>query len=282
MNRMRLVVALLLLTGCGRVVESGGGPQAGPTTSPTPSPSYLGENERWAPPTHREGGRTVMPVTFPDGTTAQLVYPPELAIEGLSVYPDTYADGGPRDCGSSVSATRYDPHGEGDWYVGDRPLWEHTRPDRLTVQLWKATPDHGGSFLVYRFGSWTVLVPCSESAASEDLRLWAESLHGEVTPEGLLMLESTPPLVVNPWRDHPPVIRFSDRHVIFELGSDSAQCDPSSRGDGDTGVGDGVVQWCIQPQGGIYLYANGFSAGGKRFLEALVQHLEIRNVRSPR
>jgi hypothetical protein len=222
-----------------------------------------------------------MPVTFPDGVRAELVYPPELALEELSVYPDTFAEGGPRVCGASVSATRYDPQGEDSWFIGHGPLWKHERRDGLTIQLWKGTPDHGGSFLVYRFGSWTVLVPCSQSAEPEDLRLWAESLHGEETPDGLLVLESTPPLVVNPWRDHPPLIRFSDREVIFELSSDSGECDPSGGGDGDTGAGDGVVQYCIQPEGGVYLYANGFSAEGKRFLEALVEGLEVRRIRPP-
>jgi hypothetical protein len=283
--RRHQIVGLTLLASaaaCGRFVEDpGSGPQAGPTSSPSPSPSYLQDDDRWAPPTHREDGRTVMPVTFPDGSRAEVVYPPELALQDLSVYPDTFADGGPRACGASVSATRYDPHGEGAWFIGDEPLWEHERPDGLMVQQWRGTSDHGGSFLVYRFGSWTVLVPCLDSAEPEDLRLWAESLHGDETPEGLLVLESTPPLVVNPWRDHPPVIRFSDRQVIFELSPDSAQCDQSSAGGGDTTAGDGVVQYCIQPQGGVYLYANGFSSEGRRFLEALVEDLEVRRVRPP-
>lgn len=262
---------------CGRIGEQEtSSPEAEP--SPSPTPSYLQDGETWAPPTHREDGRTVMPVTFPDGTRAELVYSAELALQDLSVYPDTFAEGGPRVCGASVSATRYDPHGEGAWFIGDGPLWEHARPDGLTVQLWKGTPDHGGSFLVYRFGRWTVLVPCLESAEPEDLRLWAENLHGEETPDGLLVLESTPPLVVNPWLDHPSVIRFSNRDVVFELSPDSAQCDASSGG-GDRGTGDGVVQYCIQPEGEVYLYANGFSPDGKHLLVALVDGLEVRRVR---
>jgi hypothetical protein len=282
MDRRRWASLLLILAACGRVApdRSGAETEADPTGSPSPSPSYLADGETWSPPTHREGARTVMPVTFPDGTRAELVYPPELGLEQLSVYPDTYADGGPRVCGSSVSATRYDPHGNDSWFVGDGPLWQHTRADGLTVQLWKGTRDHGGSFLVYRFGPWTVLVPCSDAAAPDDLRIWAESVHGQETPEGLLRLEGTPPLEVNPWRDHPPVIRFSDRQVVFELGSDAEECDLSDGG-GDRGAGDGVVQYCLQPEGRIWLYANGFSAAGERFLETLVEGLEVRNVRPP-
>ena len=60
-----------------------------------------------------------MPVTFPDGTTAELLYAPDLALEELSVYPDAFAKGGPSACGLAVYATRYDPHGV--WIRGDAP-----------------------------------------------------------------------------------------------------------------------------------------------------------------
>jgi hypothetical protein len=270
---------LVLAAACGRFGEDvASRPQTGP--SPSPSPSYLQDDEWWAPPTYLEDGRIVMPVTFPDGTRAELVYPPELALEDLSVYPDTFAEGGPRVCGASVSATRNDPHGEGNWFIGDGPIWEHARPDGLTVQLWKATPDHGGSYLVYRFGPWTVLVPCLAPAKPEDLRLWAESLRGEETPDGLLLLSSTPPLLVNPWRNqHAATIRMSGKEIIVDLRTSSESCDA---GHGrDRGAEDGVVQFCIQPQGGIYLYANGFTPAAERFLRDLVEGLEVRNVRSP-
>lgn len=137
----------------GLVWQSVIGPSESPTEgapSPTPSPSYLALGDRWAPPTYREGDRVVMPVTFPDGTTAELVYPPELGLEELSVYPDTFADGGRSGCGWSVSATRYDPLV--GWVRGDAPLAEHVRRDGTTVALWEGTHDHEPyNFLVYRF-----------------------------------------------------------------------------------------------------------------------------------
>jgi hypothetical protein len=39
------------------------------------------------PPTHRDGDRVVMPLTFPDGTRVTIAYPPQLAIAELSVRP---------------------------------------------------------------------------------------------------------------------------------------------------------------------------------------------------
>jgi hypothetical protein len=253
-------------------------PRSGGLVEPTTSPSYLALDERWAPPTYREGDHVVMPVTFPDGTTAELVYPPQLGLGELSVYPDAFADRGPRECGWSVSGTRYDPHA--GWIGGDAPLAEHVREDGGIVALWEGTRDNEPyDFLVYRFGSWSVLVPCRERIDEATLAIWAENLHGHEASDGLLVLEGTPPLVLHPWRDqNGPTLRLSDEDVIVDLRPLSEQCDPASGWGGDTDPGDGVVQWCAQPEGGIYVYANGFTGEGKDFLEALVDGLEVRHV----
>jgi hypothetical protein len=182
-----------------------------------------------------------------------------------------------------VSGTRHNSHGAGDWYIGDEPLWEHVRADGLTVQLWNGTPDHRPyDFLVYRFGSWIVLVPCSDSTDREALRIWAESLHGEQAPDGLLVLRSTPLLVVNPWRNqHAATIRMSGDEIVVDIRTSPELCDPSTGWEGDRGAGDGTVQWCIHQPGGIYVYANGYTPAAERFLQDLVEGLEVRRVRPP-
>lgn len=220
----------------------------------------------------------VMPVTFPEGTTAELHYPPSLRLEDLSVYPSTFAAEGPPACGHAVDATRHDPRA--GWIRGEEPLAEHVGPDGVTVSLWQGQRDHQPhDYLVYRFGSWSVLVPCRSPLSEEALALWAENLHGRESPEGLLVLEGTPPLVVHPWRDqNGPTLRMSNRDAVVDIRPLSEQCDPSTGWGGDTNPRDGVVQWCIQPAGSIYVYANGFTAEGKTFLQALVDGLEVRRV----
>ena len=47
-----------------------------------------------------------------------------------------------------------------------------------------------------------------------------------------------------------------------------------------TDASDGVVQWCVQQDGGIYVYANAFAAETKHFLQALVDDLDVRRVHS--
>jgi hypothetical protein len=268
---------LVLLTACGRdaPVRNGGGADAEPTGSPSPSPSSLRDNDSWSPATYREDGRLVMPVTFPDRTQAELVYPPELGLEDLHVYPDTYVTGSEA-CGPALYATRHDLEG---WITGKEPLDEHVRPDGMRVELWEGAPSSRPyEFLVYRFGDWTAFTPCLEIVDRDHVRIWAENLHGEQSPDGMLVLESTPPLVVNPWHDRDaPTIRMSDDDIIIDLRT--ARCDTGSGG--DRGADDGVIQWCIHPQGGIYLYANGFSPAAERFLQDLVEGLEVRRVRPP-
>ena len=82
-------MALLLgASSCASPVEpeaEGSSDASESSASRSPSPSYLAESEPWAPPTYREGDHAVMPVTFPDGTTAELVYEAELKLEELSV-----------------------------------------------------------------------------------------------------------------------------------------------------------------------------------------------------
>jgi hypothetical protein len=219
-----------------------------------------------------------MPVTFPDGTTAEVVYPPTLGLERYSVYPDTYAEG-PSACGWAVHATRHDP--EHGWVRGTEPLARFARTDGATAELWdggRSSEPH--DYLVLRVDPWTVLVPCRWGGEEdrEAVSIWAENLHGHVSPDGLLVLTGTRPLEVNPFDDRDgPTIRFSTEDIVVDLTLGPEAC----RWDGDRDAADGVVQWCIEPEGGIWLYATAFRPQAEDVLRALVGDLGVRNVRSP-
>ncbi|HUF01498.1 MAG TPA: hypothetical protein VMN35_03655 [Gaiellaceae bacterium] len=45
------------------------------------------EPARFVPPTHEDGDRVVVPIAFPDGTTAELRSPLSLGLEGFSIQP---------------------------------------------------------------------------------------------------------------------------------------------------------------------------------------------------
>jgi len=130
-----------------------------------------------------------------------------------------------------------------------------------------------------------VLVPCQwdGSIDREALAVWAENLHGHESSDGLLVLEGTSPLVLHPWRDqNGPTLRLSSEEVVIDIRPLSEQCDPASGWGGDTDAADGVVQWCVQQEGGIYVYANAFAAEAKDLLQALVEGLEVRDVLPPK
>jgi hypothetical protein len=243
-----------------------------PTPTLTPTPTYLPEDQTWAPDTRSEGGRTIMPVTFADGVTAELVYPDQLALQDLNVYVETFADG-PHGCGTQLSTTRSDPH-QG-WLRGDSPLWEHVRPDGNTVELWHGA---GGEIMVFRFGAWSTMLRCQPNVTDLTLTTWADNLDGRETPDGLLALTGTAPVRVNPWHDqNGPTVRLSDRDVIIDVQPRSDLCAPGSSRDVD--ATDGVVQWCPQSKGSVRVYANAFGASGRDLLQGLVDGLEIRAVR---
>ncbi len=238
---------------------------------------HLPEVERWAPRVTRDGDQVVMPVTFPDGASAELVYPSELALEELSVYPDTYGllDGQSSSCGWPVHASRFDPRG--GWVRGDGPLDRFESTTGQVVELWEGTrSSQPYNFLLSRAGSWNVIVPCqSVTTIAGDTASWAELITARESKDGLLVFPDVPPLDMH-LRGEGATIRISGDDVVVDVSSGKARCDA---GEPDLGWRDGVVQWCLEQSGGVYVYANAFEAARESFLEELVSGLEIRNYR---
>ena len=117
------------------------------TTTPAGSPPRSGQT-RFTPMTYQEGNSVAMPVTFPDGTTAELVYAPELDLAAFRVQP--YSSG-------------YGPGFARDFLVYDRPLAEvigaYDNAELLAeyeddrggiVGFWRLPPD--GVYLAFEFG----------------------------------------------------------------------------------------------------------------------------------
>jgi hypothetical protein len=162
-------------------LRSAGEPVPGPTISPDPA-----ERQTFIPPTYREGDRVVMPVTFPDGSTAELVYPPHLDLASMGVRP--YIVG----CGRDFNFFyRYDPY-EME-YDGDRPLGAYQGAEGSEVTLWKGR--HGVDlYLRFRFGDWTVLMYDYTDGLTERQRAaCTRAVHGRQTTEGFLVLSMPNP-----------------------------------------------------------------------------------------
>lgn len=86
---MAVAACVLLVAGCGSRADEPLA-KADENTSVQTRPNGSRDGDRgFVPATHREGDRVVLPIAFPDGTTAELVYPPELDIAELGLIPYT-------------------------------------------------------------------------------------------------------------------------------------------------------------------------------------------------
>jgi hypothetical protein len=263
-------------------------PQATPTPASSPSANDLSPppgGPEFRPPTHREGHMTVMPLTFPDGSTAELVYPSELELERSALVPAVYIEGGPRSCGPNVITSRSNL--AGDVYEGDRPIATFESARGEPVGLWRAKQwSEPYTWLVIPIDAWVLAVTCYPEERyepsgptgfvrlppfrDEEVRLWASAVDGRETAEGFLVMSPQAPLRLGRWAHNSgPTLRFGEdtgQLQVLEIGLEG--CDPSTGS--DRSGRDGVVQWCVPP--GIHFYAQ----GEEGFLDELAAGLLVR------
>ena len=200
------IVGSVVLVACansgGEVADPGLSPADSPQGSPSqvsPAPVPIeGTPEAFIPSTYTENGLDVLPITFPDGSTAELVYPPALDIAGMGAQP--YWVG----CGGDFNFHHYDPYGI--VYDG-QPLETYEGADGQPVSLWRGAEGSGGiDYLIFHFGPWTVDAYEYRGGgidAREDRKACAEGLTGSVTEDGWILLGG-PESVALPGGAHGP------------------------------------------------------------------------------
>jgi hypothetical protein len=231
-RRLALLVAVALI-GC-----------AEPRRIAEPAPAIF------VPPTHRDGDRVVLPLTFPDGSRITIAYPPDLGIAELGLRPY-----------GSAALEGDSPHPERSDTVGRDFLIRY---------------DAGGDTQLpnsfdLEFGRWTVEVydygPGDPAAMTADeRRSFLASLHGRVTDDGFLVLEATPPLTLAEAGDHAgPALLFgrSKRSpwLLLRLERCGPRAESTSRG---------FSSWCLSDSIVAHAY------GGRRFRAAAAEGIELR------
>jgi hypothetical protein len=261
-------------SGNGRATETD---SAVSTASPAPSPEPF---RAFVPPTRTEGEVVVLPVVFPDGTTAKLVYPPDLDLAGLGVRP--YWAG----CGRDFGFHYYDPYGT--VYGGD-PIQTWTRSDGQTVSLWNSVDKEPGVdnqplvYLIFRFGEWTVDVYDygGKAALSEDQRAaCAKGLSGSVTDDGWIVISGSPEIDLG---GAEPELEFgglgAKPFVLFFSGPCKPESDANEELPSIDGVpvsrAKGFASWCHR---GEMMRIHVYFSGKTTFVERLIRDLEIRDV----
>jgi hypothetical protein len=197
----------------------------------------------FVPPTHRDGDRVVMPLTFPDGTRVTLAYPPELAIAELGVQPY-----------GSASLERDDGAVGRDFLVLYGSDGEEHVPNALLLE----------------FGRWTVEIydyPSAPAAMTDaERRTFQASLHGRETADGFLILEATPPLTLAKANEHAgPALEFGKSKRSPWLRLALVQCGPEAESDDA-----GFSSWCLSDSIVAHAY------GGRRFRAAAAEGIELR------
>jgi hypothetical protein len=268
-----LVVLLLLVTigMAGRWYFQDRGPSdVGQTPVARPSPAKA--PNAVVPSVRIEAGKAVMPVTFLDGTTAEVVYPRALDLAGLGVRP-----AGSAELAGCCARDFFFPSGGESWFAAaGPPLKQFAGADGQAVVLWPGRSDDVGRYLVFHFGSWWMGVwdDAGGSTMTDDqLAVWATHLRGRQTPDGFLILQATPPLrVAGPGPGATaPRLEFGTqdgRSVALTVEPCEA---PTQRGS-DGARHDAKAchpEWSISVQ----------VQGDRRFVEAVLNELQIRNVR---
>ena len=203
------------------------------STRPPSSQLRIGDSESLTPATHKERRKVVMPVTFPDGSTAEIVYPSDTDIAAMGAQP--YSSGQLGDCCARDFFVLYGgvPKGE---LAGEAPLKTYRGVDGPPVEYWRnGASGHdpkSDRWLIFNFHPWYVLVWDEKGSMSDqDLASWARRLAGVQTSDGFLRLSADEPLQLAKAGAHAgPELLFSDRRriVSFFVGD----CEPDPNDDG--------------------------------------------------
>jgi hypothetical protein len=224
------VAFTLLAAACETASESESGARL---TRPPSSQLRIGDSESFTPSTHKERGKVVMPVTFPDGSSAEIVHPPDTDLAAMGAQP--YSSGQLSDCCARDFFVRYGgvPKGE---LAGEAPLKTYRGVDGSPVEYWRnGASGHdpkSDRWLIFNFHPWYVLVWDEKGSMTDhDLASWARGLAGAQTRDGLLRLSADEPLQLARAGEHAgPELLFSDgrRMVSFFVGA----CEPDPKDDG--------------------------------------------------
>lgn len=251
-------------------------PSAGTTGSATPSP--LPPQREFVPATRIENGAVVMPLTFLDGTTAEIVYPPDLDIAGMGAVP--YSSGRlydpPINCCARDFAVSYDQRVPSSL----EPVKEYPGVDGRPVRFFEGP---GPDYLVFEIGDWRLAVWDGAGGAlmSDEARaMWSANMSGRVSIDGFPVLTATAPVrLQGPGESHGPEIGFSSsangdgNSIEFRpspecpAGFDEPQIEEHSGGQ--------LSLILCRPQWSMMVNAS----GDRAFVLRVVEALDVRNVR---
>ncbi len=251
-----------------------------PSASPTAS-----EEQFFVPPTSTAGATTTLPLIFPEGSRAEISYPADLLLAERGLAPNLlmHLDRGDR-CGwdgiigyGSLRNAVYE--GSGPTFSVDGAS-SH-------VEIWEGAQGYLPQYLVIQEGAWEVAIPCPRSdRIPDEASAWADHLKLTESPEGYLVIRSSPPLTI----DGPEAGMSYLGPELYFLGAKTVE--------GATGIlsigvatrcpeGEGVERqpgWarrCFQTDGGaviMTIQTEGNRPAERAYLDAVVEGVDVTEV----
>jgi len=244
---------------------------------------------KFVPPTSNSGGKTDIPITFSDGTTADVLHDSTVDLAGLGV---SLIDSGTMGQFARGGRQFQIDHG-GSSFVAD-PTQEKTAKglsgaNGLSVPVLPAPSDTPGNYLDFVFKDWHVGVwegTDNDQMSSSDDGNWAANMTGTETPSGFLVLTGKDPVKMTPFgAPDGPSLTFGD---IFSTGVFllPGTCLPPA-GEGASNNAQGVPVRVTQIANGHYegdmCFASSKMAaqvyGAQDFVNTVTGSLEIKNIK---
>lgn len=242
----------------------------------------LPESRNFTPPTHSEGERTVMPIVFSDGTTAELTYPQELDLDSLGISvlrTSAVIEGDGPDSGRGIDIRYGVP--SGSMTKGHDPIacYEGAHGQ---VEVWETGDEVVPHWMFVPLHSWTAYIWDGNvgNFLTEDQReTWVTALTADLHPDGWITLRASRQLRIGAEHTGDVQIELGDlreRAILLwpiqcRRNSKNAQSmDVETR---EVGGGQAFASWCDE-NGPIevHVYADA------PFIRNVAKHLEIRNV----
>ena len=244
---------------------------------------------KFVPPTSNSGGKTDIPITFTDGTTADVLHDSSVDLAGLGV---NLIDSGT--LGQFARGGRQFQIDHGGASFVDDPSQEKTAKGLsggggISVPVLPAPSDTPGNYLDFVIKDWRVGVwegTDNDLMSSSDDSNWAANMSETETPSGFLVLTAKDPLKLTPFGTADgPSLTFGD---IFSTGVllVPGTCLPPA-GDGVSNNAQGVPVRITQIANGHYEGDLCFAStkmealvyGAQDFVNTVTGSLEIKNIK---
>lgn len=229
-------------------------------------------------------GANVMPLVFPDGTRADLMFPLDMGLEDFQLVPMAFVKLGENDC--CALDTRF-------LYGTTEPLDDFAEPsgkrftgwDGSPVELWEPKKGGDARMLVFTFGPWRLAVSLhnDRDMSEEDMSRLAGLLEGTVTPEGFLVLKGHEDLQVmdgdlplspqlNLWS-----LRSRQGVLLSHQACDDAPLESSFFTITQLERSNGQVSWCQDGQIEVRIH----HAGDEEFAQTAIDALRLLDITEP-